>query len=211
MTDWIYYLLLLAMMLVGLFLNIVGLPGLWLMIAAHVAYGWMTGWNVWVGWMSVIILIALAIGAEIVEFVAGAAGSKSAGGRRRGMIGAIIGGLIGAVLLTGLVPIPIVGTIIGVCLGTFIGAAVMEYSGKGAVHSFRVGVGAAKGRFWGIIGKSAFGIVMLLVSMIAASPIGKPGVLPPRVMPATIPSTSPATLPAEMPATAPSTLPTTQL
>jgi uncharacterized protein YqgC (DUF456 family) len=189
---WIYYLLLVAVMFVGLFLNLVGLPGLWLMVGAHAVYAWMTGWEHFVGWPSLIAMVVLAIGAEIVEFMAGAAGSSAAGGRKRGMVGAVIGGLIGAVFFTGLVPIPIVGTIIGVCLGTFIGAAVMEYRGKGAVHSLRVGVGAAKGRFWGIIGKSAFGIVMLVVAMIAALPVQFTTTVIPATLPATLPTTSPS-------------------
>jgi uncharacterized protein YqgC (DUF456 family) len=188
---WIYYLFLLALMLMGLFLNIVGLPGLWLIVGAHAAYGYVTGWEQFVGWPSLIALIVLALCAEVVEFMAGAAGSKSAGGRKRGMIGAVVGGLVGAVFFTGLVPIPIVGTIIGVCLGTFIGAAIMEYYGKGAAHSVRVGFGAAKGRFWGIIGKSAFGAVMLVVALIAALPIqfgaGTPA---PATTPTTIGSSS---------------------
>lgn len=192
MTPWIYYLLVLVVMLFGLFWNIVGLPGLWLMVGAHAAYGWMTGWDVYVGWPSTIAMIVLALAAELVEFMAGAAGSSAAGGRKRGMVGAIVGGVIGGIFLTGLVPIFPIGTIIGVCLGTFIGAAVMEYSGKGAAHSWRVGIGAAKGRFWGIIGKSAFGVVMLMVAMVAALPIG---VLapPPPLPPATVPATMPAT------------------
>ena len=32
--DWVYYAVLLTLLLVGLFLNIVGLPGLWVMVAA---------------------------------------------------------------------------------------------------------------------------------------------------------------------------------
>jgi uncharacterized protein YqgC (DUF456 family) len=194
---WIYYLVLLALMLVGLFLNIVGLPGLWLIVGVHAAYAYVTGWEHFVGWPSVIALIVLALCAEVVEFMAGAAGSKSAGGRKRGMIGAIIGGLVGAVFFTGLVPIPIVGTIIGVCLGTFVGAAIMEYYGKGAVHSIRVGVGAAKGRFWGIIGKSAFGMIMLVVAVFAAVPMqfGAGTVIPVSVPPTTAPATLPATTP----------------
>ena len=184
--DWLYYLILAVMMFVGLFLNIVGLPGLWLMVAAHAVYALATGWNVYVGWPSLIALLALGVAAEVVEFVAGAAGSKAAGGRRRGMIGAIVGGLVGAVFFTGLVPIPIVGTIIGVCIGTFLGAAIAEYSGKGAAHSMRVGIGAAKGRFWGIVSKSAFGFAMLIVSLAAALPVGvaTPIASPPTTTPA---------------------------
>ena len=45
MMDWLYYLILAVMLFVGLFLNIVTLPGLWLMVAAHGIYAWVTGWD----------------------------------------------------------------------------------------------------------------------------------------------------------------------
>ena len=202
--DWVYYLLLIALLWAGWFINILGLPGLWLMVAAHAVYAWITGWDRFVGWPSLIALLALAVLAEIVEFAAGAAGSKNAGGRKRGMIGAIVGGLVGAALFTGLVPIPIVGTIIGVCLGTFIGAALAEYWGRGTMHSLRVGVGAAKGRFWGIVIKSTVGFVMIVVAMIAALPIGAvltPAAPATTTAPATV-SSSPTTQ-TTMPATSP--------
>src|SRR5262245_29878147 len=138
--DWLYYLLLAVMLFVGLFLNIVSLPGLWLMVAAHGIYAWVTGWDVYGGWTSLVGRWVLALAAEVVEFMAGAAGSKAAGGRRRGMIGALVGGLVGAIFFTGLVPIPIVGTVIGVCFGTFLGAGIAEYGEKGAGHSWRVGM-----------------------------------------------------------------------
>jgi hypothetical protein len=37
-------------------------------------------------------------------------------------------------------------------------------------HSLRVGLGAARGRFWGTMFKSAFGVAMLLVAMWAGFP-----------------------------------------
>ena len=45
---WLYYILLLGTYLVGLLLNILGLPGLWLMVTAHAVFGWATGWGVYV-------------------------------------------------------------------------------------------------------------------------------------------------------------------
>jgi uncharacterized protein YqgC (DUF456 family) len=213
--HWLYYLVLIAVMAFGWFVNIIGLPGLWLMVGAYAFYGLFTGWNRHVGWASLIAMVLLAVAAEIVEFAAGAAGSSAAGGRKRGALGAIVGGLIGGIFLTALVPIPIVGTIVGACIGAFLGAAIMEFWDKDAAHSLRVGYGAAKGRFWGIISKSAFGLVMMLVALVAALPYGAPapGALlppaattaasgpppasaPPVIVPATVPATTPSsTLP----------------
>ena len=196
--DWIYYLLLIVVLLTGLLLNILGLPGLWLMVAAFGGYALLTRWENYVGWPSLIALVVLGLLAELVEFLAGAAGSKSAGGRRRGMIGAIVGGFLGAIFLS-VIPILVVSQIVGACLGAFLGAAIMEYTDRDMAHSLRVGVGAAKGRLWGILSKLAFGCVMLIVAIVAALPIGGPS---------TLTSAAPATVPT--PATAPSTAPATQ-
>ena len=80
----VYYILLIVLMLTGLFLNILGLPGLWLIVLSYIIYAWITGWNIYVGLPSVIALLLLALAAELVEFMAGAAGSAAAGGRKRG-------------------------------------------------------------------------------------------------------------------------------
>jgi uncharacterized protein YqgC (DUF456 family) len=209
---WLYYLLMLIVLLLGWAVNILGLPGLWLMVAAYGLYGWLSGWNVYVGWPSLIIVVVLAVLAEIVEFLAGAAGSARAGGRKRGMIGAIVGGFLGAIFLS-VIPIPVVAQVIGACLGAFIGAAVMELTDKDFVHAMRVGVGAAKGRFMGIVSKLAFGGLMFLVALVAGAPVGNvpvvPTALPPPaapspMLPSTMPTLDPTTPPATMPATLPS-------
>ena len=185
----VYYLILLALLLTGWFVNILGLPGLWLMVGAYGLYGIVTGWGLYVGWQSMTILLLLAISAEAVEFFAGAAGAASAGGRKRGLLGAIVGGFLGAIFLS-VIPIPIVAQVIGACLGAFIGAAVMEFTDKDLAHSFRVGVGAAKGRFWGIVSKLAFGLAMFLVAALAGLPYRAVTTTPPLVDP---PATAPAT------------------
>ena len=193
--DWIYYVTLVCVLLAGLFINILGLPGLWLMVIAHAAYGWATGWNVHVGWTSLIIITVLALLAELVEFLAGAAGSKAAGGSKRGMAGAIIGGIAGGIL--GSPIFPIVGTIIGAVLGAGAGAFLVEMGiGRSKEESTQIAIGAAKGRFIGIIGKSIFGIAMLLVSAFTAFPTGA---APPPVAPPPLPATKPGMTPVVVP------------
>ena len=181
---WVYYLILIALLVAGWLINIVTLPGLWLMAGSLAFYGWWTGWNVYVGWHSVIAMLALAAVGEVVELSAGATGSRLAGARRRGMIGSLIGSIIGAICFTGLVPIPIVGTIIGVCLGAFLGAAIAELSNKGVRHSLAVGFGAAGGRLAGILAKLGFGFVMFFIGAAAAFPIGGRRLTPAVIIPA---------------------------
>jgi uncharacterized protein len=167
-VDWLYYILLLLLLVTGLFINILGLPGLWLMVGAAGIYVLITDWQ-YAGWSMLVALLVLALLAELVEFVAGAAGSKAAGGSKRGMVGAIIGGIIGGI--AGTPWLPIIGTIIGACIGSFIGAFVIELLiGRGTGLSTRIGWGAAKGRLYGIVAKSAFGLAMLILAAVWALP-----------------------------------------
>jgi uncharacterized protein YqgC (DUF456 family) len=199
----LYYILLLILMLTGLFLNIIGLPGLWLIVLSYIVYAWATGWNIYVGLPSIVALLILALAAELVEFMAGAAGSHAAGGRKRGMLGAVVGGIIGGIVGTGV--IPIVGTIVGACAGAFIGAFALEYADKDADHAMRVGIGAAKGRFWGIVWKSAFGILMFLVAAFCGLPMNDgPTLTPANTLPTT---TQPAAMTQPSMMTSPTTAP----
>lgn len=198
--DWTYYLLLLLLCVCGLAVNVLGLPGLWLIVASTITYAWITG-LAHIGTWGVIALFGLALLAELVEFLAGSAGAKAAGGSKRGMAGAVVGGLVGGIVGTAVIPIPVIGTIAGAVIGSFAGAAIVEYAiGRTADHSFRVGIGAAKGRFWGIVSKTAIGLVMTAVVVVLAIPLHarKPKLLPPG---------TPTTLPAATPVTQPTTLP----
>lgn len=194
--EWVYYLLLGVVLGLGWALNILGLPGLWLMLLGHIGYGLLTGWGYYIGWESVIALFVLCVLAEGVEFLAGAAGSAQAGGSKRGMLGAIGGGLVGGIVGSVLIPVPILGTIIGAVGGSFAGSALVERM----IHpdnqrAIRIGIGAAKGRFWGIIIKSGFGIVIGVISLITAIPLwdgynSETGSSPPTIdpTPTTIPN-----------------------
>jgi uncharacterized protein len=169
---WLYYVLLMMLLVFGLLLNIIGLPGLWLMLAFVAAYAWITG-GVYLGGWTLLVLLSLVLAAEVVEFVAGAAGARQAGGSNRAMWAAVGGGIIGGIFLTFLVPIPVIGTVVGACAGSFLAAGATElYVRRNMLQSLDVAWGAAKGRFWGIVSKTGFGMVMLLVTGIMALPIG---------------------------------------
>lgn len=205
--PWIGYLVLLVVIGVGLFVNILGLPGLWLMVLGVVLYAWSTGFE-YIGWWSIGIIIVLGLAAELVELLAGAAGSAKAGGSKRGMAGAIVGGVVGGIVGTPV--LPIIGTIAGSIIGCALGAYLIETSiGKGHTESLNISVGAAKGRAVGLIAKSAFGIVMGLIAAITGFPVGGSNAATPVAttqpdLPTTLP-TSEAVLTAS-----PTTVPTTQ-
>lgn len=193
--DWLYYSILIVLQIVGLVLALFQMPGLWLMLAATGIYAWVTASQGYVLW-SLLWLLLLAILAEVVEFVAGGAGAKKAGASKLGMFAAMAGGIVGAILGTVFIPIPIVGTILGACIGSFLAAMGVEYGKRRDLdHSLRVGYGAAQGRFLGIVGKLGVGGVMLLVTVIAALPIGGRAKPLPRTSASPVMTTMPATMP----------------
>lgn len=187
---WIWYLVLLGMLLAGLFVNILGLPGLWFMVAACVVYAWATGWTL-IGLWTLVIMVVIGVIAEIVEFLAGAAGAKTVGGSKRSVVGAIVGGVIGAIFMS--IPVPILGTILGACIGAFIGAWTAEMTVDGNMdRSMLVGVGAAKGKFWGILSKLVFSFVILVIAAWMAAPFPGRRVAPVLPPPTTMPLIEPA-------------------
>ncbi len=206
--DWIYYILLATVGVFGVAMNIVGLPGNWILVLMLAGYAYLTGWGVYVGPWGLGAVVVLGLLGELGEFVAGGAGAKKAGGSKRGVIGAIVGGFLGAIFLS-IIPIPIISQIVGACAGAFIGAFVVEYLIEpDAVRSTNIGIGAAKGRLWGIAIKLTFGLAMLLATLVTAFPVGRatpvaaesvttPDRTPLDFQPATQPVTQPAELPLE--------------
>jgi uncharacterized protein YqgC (DUF456 family) len=166
---WLYYILLLLIAAGGLVLVTFTLPGLWVMTGASAIYALITHER-HLGPKTLITLFLVSLIAEILELTLGGAAAKRAGGGRKAMVGGLVGGILGGIFLT-FIPIPIISTIVGICLGSFLGAAIAELlGGQAAVHSLRVGLGAAKGRFQGILAKLALGICMFLLILIAAFP-----------------------------------------
>ena len=122
------YLLLIVLLLLGLGINLLNLPGLWLMVGAAAVYEWLTNFH-YASYKTLIGLLLLAAVAEVMEFTSAGKAAKRAGGSRRAFWGAIVGGIVGGIVFSGLIPILIVGTVFGICLGTFLGALIAEFAG----------------------------------------------------------------------------------
>src|SRR2546425_6735283 len=108
----------------GLLLVPLGLPGLWVMVAGIVGYGWVTAFRA-VGVATIGVALGLAFLGEIIEWWLGFRFARRYGGSRRAAWGALVGGIVGATMG---VPLPIIGSGIGAVLGSFAGAVVVEYS-----------------------------------------------------------------------------------
>ena len=139
------------------------LPGTWLMVLLAVVVEWWQPGEFLYSPPVLYVAGGLALLGEIFEFALGAAGSRRAGGSKRGAALAIVGGIIGAVMGTPIAPI--LGTLIGACIGAFAGSLLGDLlAGRSMGHSIDAGRGAAVGRFWGTIAKMGVGgaIVVLL-------------------------------------------------
>jgi uncharacterized protein len=165
MSHLLPVLVLALLFLAGLALIALGLPGLWLMVAAVVGYGWLTGFRS-IGVVTIAIALALALLGELFELWLGYGLARRYGGSKRAGWGALIGGLVGAVVG---VPVPLVGSVIGALLGSFAGAMLFEYSRSWtAGPAVRAGWGALLGRVAATTAKIAVGIVMAVVALFAA-------------------------------------------
>jgi uncharacterized protein YqgC (DUF456 family) len=167
---YLYAVLLILLNFCWLLLNLVGMPGNWLIVITTAIVMWAQSGTE--GRMfsvtTLVALTALAALGEVLEFAAGAVGASQAGGTRRGSIGALVGGIAGAIVGTMLIPVPVIGSIIGACGGAFGGALIMEFSGGRSLdESLRSGIGAGKGRLVGTLVKIGVGAVMWLLAAVA--------------------------------------------
>jgi uncharacterized protein YqgC (DUF456 family) len=170
-------LLLATTLIVGWLLNLISLPGNWINVAATALYALLmpSAGRLGVGWFVVVVIVGLAMLGEVIEFAAGAAGAKKAGGSRRSAWLALAGGVAGALIgvFAGVViPIPIIGSMIGALLfaglGSLGGAVLGEtWVGRDADHSWRVGKAAFWGRLMGTLGKIVVGAVIVSVVLAA--------------------------------------------
>ena len=154
--------------LVWLALTLLGLPGNWLMIVTAALVTWWVDPPL-IGKGVFIAVVLLAGVGEIVEFCAGALGSRLGGGGKWASLAALIGGIAGAILGTVFIPIPVIGTILGAAIGAFAGSAGVElYAGRSRGEAFRAGRGAAIGHVTGNASKFALGCVVWVVLTAAA-------------------------------------------
>ncbi len=151
--------------LVALPLVAVGLPGLWMYLAA------IGLWKILndaapISWTVILVAFALATVAEVVEFTLASRYTTKYGGSRRAGWGAIVGGIAGAIIG---VPVPVIGSVIGSFVGAFAGALLAEYSVHGRHgDAGRAAYGALVGKVLAVAMKVAVTVVVLIVLAFAA-------------------------------------------
>lgn len=146
---------------VALFLTPLGIPGLWIMVG-------VIGIGAIAGEVSVVIVVtclALALVAELLEFLIVQKLNVRYGGSRLAFWGAIFGGVIGVIIG---MPVPVIGSLIAGFLGSFAGAmAATLYETRRFDSAARVGWGVLLGRVWAAATKVATGIIIFVLGSAA--------------------------------------------
>jgi uncharacterized protein len=159
------YLLLAVAQVLGLILIPFGLPGTWLQVAALIGFAWWTEFAT-VGIIPIVVVLLLALFAEIGELLLAGRYARIYGGGRPSAWGAILGGTVGAVVG---VPIPLLGSIFGAMVGAFLGAVIFEVIGGSALRSAtRAGWGALIGRVVATAMKGGVGVAIAVFTLATA-------------------------------------------
>lgn len=159
-------LILAGVIVLSLILIVLGMPGLWIMVASAVTYNLIVKGDP-IGWFTLVAVAVLALVAELLEFTMTGRYARKYGGSRRAGWGAIIGSIVGA--MVGF-PVPIVGPVIGAFVGSFVGALIAEFTGGStAGTSTRVATGALIGRVVSTALKIGIGFTIGIWIFIAAA------------------------------------------
>jgi hypothetical protein len=154
-----------VVLLLSLLIIPFGLPGIWVMILAAVAYAWFVP-GASIGALAIIGCVAIALVSEVLDITVAARYTRKYGGSSRGAWGALVGGMVGAIAG---VPVPIVGSVLGALVGSFLGALILELaSGSAGDTAARAAKGAAVGRAVATALKVAAGCVIAAWILAAA-------------------------------------------
>ncbi len=161
-----HLLILAAVIILSLILIVLGLPGLWIMVATAVTYNLIVPGEP-IGWVTLIAGAVLAFVAELLEFSLTGRYARKYGGSRRAGWGAILGGIVGAMVG---IPVPIIGSVIGAFIGSFLGALIAEFTGgSSAADATRVAKGALIGRVVSTVLKIGIGLTIGVWIFISAA------------------------------------------
>jgi len=152
-------------MIVALPLQLLGLPGTWLLVADAFLLRWLKGPEL-IDYHTVIILCIMAMFAEIMEFLTAVQGARSGppvrGAAAASIVGAFAGGLAGAPILFGLGAIP------GMAIGAWLAVFTVALAGGAAIGTASLtALGAMTGRIKGTALKIIVAVAMVAVIIIS--------------------------------------------
>ncbi len=140
----------------ALALNIVGLPGNWVLVATAAVVALIPSFGD-LGWVPFIVILGLALLGEAIESFLGMVVVARRGGTGWGVVGSFLGGIAGVIL--GSAALPPFGGVLGGFAGAFAGAVAGEFlREQRSDQAVRVGFWAFVGRSMAIVGKIACGV-----------------------------------------------------
>lgn len=160
MSDIVVTIIVLVVMLTGLVGTLIPvLPGIALMWAGAVAYGFFFGFDA-LGISTIVVITALTALAVTLGVVLPKQAASDAGASRKGQLGAAVGAIVGFFV------IPVVGFVIGALLGL----ALVEWYDKGDWELAKVStIAVAKGFGISTLVQVAIGIAILLIWLMWAA------------------------------------------
>lgn len=146
-----------------LWLNLLSLPGNWLMLGVLALAAWL-GPDGRITWGFVGLMGAAAVLGEVLELAAQLIGGKRGGASGAGNFGGIVGSIAGAIILApfGLGLGSLAGALFGAWIGCFIVERLRQESHQRAAEA---AWGAFWGRSFGLVGKSAIGATIIVMSI----------------------------------------------
>ncbi|MBD2431501.1 MULTISPECIES: DUF456 domain-containing protein [Fischerella] len=165
----IIYLLLVALMIVGIIGSVVpALPGASLILIAIIIWGFVKGSFAAISTPLIVtaIVLVLSIG---VDLLAGYVGAKQAGASKWGQIGAVIGLVAG---FLGLLPtLPVGGPLLGILFGPLVGAIIAEFIyRRDFILAVKAGIGIVVGTVVGNLIQGVLAIAAVVFFLINTWP-----------------------------------------
>jgi uncharacterized protein YqgC (DUF456 family) len=165
MLDLMLYVFILIVTLAAVALNLVSLPGNWLVLVGAIGLSVMHS-GARPHWFFLIVILLILSAAELVEFFSGMVGARKFGASKTAswaaLGGAIIGGLIGIPPLT--VPMLFTDHFVAAIFGAFLAAWIVELIKRRPMgHASKAAFGAALGRGVGLAGKIGAGMLAWVV------------------------------------------------
>ena len=165
MTDILIWILFGSVMIVALPLQLLGLPGTWLLAGDALLFRWLMGPDL-IEYQTVFILILMAVVAEALEFVTAVQGARAGppvkGSAAAAIAGAILGGIAGAPVMFGLGAIP------GMALGAWFAVFIVALAGGSAIGpASTAAFGAMTGRIKGTVLKFMVAVAMVAVIIVS--------------------------------------------
>lgn len=143
--------------------HIFNLPGNFIILGFSLLLAWYEGFEK-LNIKIIVVLIIIALLAELVDFLIGVIGAKRYQSSNRAIFVSIIFGIIGGIWLS-----PLFfgfGALIGAFIGAYIGALLVELiNGRNMSESLHSAWGVFLGKLGGVFSKILMGLIMVFITV----------------------------------------------